>query len=69
MYAKDGAPALYVECHHSRNYCYQAALERCPGGYFALDESQHTRVFGSAAANGTALLGSAPVFDLAFRCK
>lgn len=69
MYARDGGPALYVECHHSKTYCFEAAEKRCPAGYLPLDESQRTRVFGMAQPSGGAFMGSAPVFDLTFRCK
>ena len=40
-YGRDGQPEYFIECSKQpMTNCYKAALDRCPQGYFLVEESQ-----------------------------
>lgn len=77
-YGRDGQPEYFIECSRKpMAVCYEAALKRCPQGYFLVEESQTPggtksgSIFGGAKNVG-ASAGSSEITwknQLVVRCK
>lgn len=66
VFAKDGAPALLIECRKSIAECHAGARQSCPAGaYVPLEDN---RRLSSATVAGTTA-HTQHRFELTFRCQ